>query len=359
MSWVQDLGLGAAGPPGASTSPSTAAALFGPTTAPVSGQNFNIFQQVYDALFNPFSSAVNGVSSSLTGTATAWIGPGVLAMSLIYLAACALMVNEAPVFPGWIRKVLIPAAVALTVLDAYNKWVVQPATTFAPDIAKALAASLGGTNITGGSPFDTVNNHAYAAGVAVMNALPFSLSGILMGAAVVIYWIIACASVGFAFVLFLVSQIGLLLLLAIGPIFVAFGAFQFTRFLLKGYASAVASLICAQVIVIAILGIAIQLEQNLIDPIMTAGASANPWDQVGHLIVVGVLLVACTVLAFKASAYAVGICGGIFDGVSAWVAAGSMAARGGAAAAEAGGNLATAASRPFRQAGASMSAGGP
>jgi type IV secretory pathway VirB6-like protein len=154
----------------------------------------------------------------------------------------------------------------------------------------------------------------------------------------------------------LVSQLGLYLLIAIGPLFVGFGAFQFTRFLLKGYVSAIASIICAQILVLALLAIAFTVENTIITPLMTTAANANLWGKVGTLITTGLLLVACTVLAVKASAYATGICGGIFDGIAPWAAAASMAWRGGgkqlvSGAASAG----TAVVRPFVVAGRSLS----
>ena len=69
-------------------------------------------------------------------------------------------------------------------------------------------------------------------------------------------------------------------------------------------------------------------------------------------------LAGCTVLAFKIAAYAVGICGGIFDGIMPWFAAGSAMARPVAAGAMAAGSAAAAAmpvTRPFTAAGRSLS----
>jgi type IV secretory pathway VirB6-like protein len=299
--------------------------------------NFAIFAQIYNALFTPFQAAVASVSGALTTSMQGDVKTGVAVMMMIFLAGICLAAQETPVLNVLASRVLVPAAVTLFVLQNYNQYVITPASTFAPSIGNTIVGALGAPNLNGGAPFDTVWNHAYAAGVAVINAVPSGFSNIgpqiAMYFSVVLYWLVAAGATGLSFFLFIVSLIGLFLLLAIGPIFVGFGAFQFTRFLLKGYVSAVASLICAQVIVLALLGISIKVENTLITPLMTVAANANVWGMLASLLIVGVLLAGCTVLAFKASAYAVGICGGIFDGIAPWIASGALAMRSGAGAA--------------------------
>jgi hypothetical protein len=309
------------------------AAISGPVAT-----NFAIFAQIYTALFTPFQSAMNSVASSLAGNMAGTVPAAVLVMAGIFLAASALHPSGQLVFNTLIVRVLIPAAVALYVLHNYDQYVIQPGITFAPSIGNTMVGGIGGTMITGGAPFDTVWNHAYAAGVQVINATPGggffpSKNEILVAVSVGLYWLICAGAVGLAFVLFIVSQAGLCLVLAIGPIFVFFGGFQFSRFLLKGYVSAVASLIVSQILVLALLAISIKVENTIITPLMTTAPNSNVWGMLQSLLIVGILLVACTVLAFKASAYAVGICGGIFDGIAPWIASATLAMRSGAGAA--------------------------
>jgi type IV secretion system protein VirB6 len=230
---------------------------------------------------------------------------------------------ETTLFDKMITKVLMPAAIVLFILQGhYQQYVTEPATTFATEIGNTIVGNTGGAAVNGGAPFDAVWSKAYAGGAAVSQAVSLlSLTGLGLFFAVVIYWVVAAAAVSFAFVLYLVSQLGLYLLIAIGPLFVGFGAFQFTRFLLKGYVSALASLICAQILVLALLAIAFTVENTILTPLVTTAANANVVGMVGTLITTGILLVACTVLAYRASAYAVGICGGVFDGIGPWIAA--------------------------------------
>ncbi len=327
--------------------------------------NFTIFAQIYTALFGPFQSAVNSVAGSLSGTVAGWVTSAVVVMMMLYGAARALTVDGGPAFDQLVTRVLIPAAVVLYILNGnYTQYVSTPATQFAASIGNTIVGNIGGTVVNGGAPFDAIWNKAYAAGIAVFNAIPTSIFnpqtwGVAI--AVVIYWISAAASIGFAFVLFLASQAGMYLLLAIGPLFVGFGAFQFTRFLLKGYVSALASVICAQVIVLALLAISFQVINTILSPMLSAPVNANPTGMVDTIIITGILLGVFAVLAFKSAAYAVGICGGIFDGLGAWIAAAGMAGRALAAAAPAVGNTVTmgnfAAQRPFTVAGRNLGAG--
>jgi type IV secretion system protein VirB6 len=336
----------------------TAAAYFADTAGPVA-TNFTIFAQVYTALFTPFQGAVGGVAGALSGTVAGWVTTGVVCMLMIWAAAMALT-YETTLFDKMITKVLMPAAIVLFILQGhYQQYVTEPATTFAASIGNAIVGNTGGTVVNGGAPFDAVWTMAYGGGVAVYNVIPVSLKGLGLFFVLAIYWVVAGAAVSFAFVLYLVSQLGLYLLIAIGPLFVGFGAFQFTRFLLKGYVSAVASLICAQILVLALLAIAFTVEKTILTPLTTTAHNANTLGMISTLITAGILLVACTVLAIRTSAYAAGICGGIFDSIAPWAAAASMAWRGGSqvasSAAGATRGAATLAARPFVVAGRSLS----
>jgi hypothetical protein len=323
--------------------------------------NIAIFAQIYSALFSPIHNAVTGIAGTLSGTVAGWVTSAVVCMLMIWAAAMALT-YETTLFDKMLTKVLIPAAVVLFILQGhYQTFVFDPATSLATSIGNTLVGNVGGTAINGGAPFDTLWNKAYAAGMTVYNAIPSIVldpKGLGMVLAVLIYWAAAAVAVGFAFILFLCSQIGLYLLLAIGPLFIGFGAIQYTRFLLKGYVSALASVICSQVIVLALLAIASSVEQTIIQPLENAPANANLTGMMDQLLIVGILLAGCTVLAFKASAYAVGICGGIFDGVMPWFAAGAALARPVASAASSAGGAVAGAlpvTRPFTVAGRSLS----
>jgi hypothetical protein len=127
------------------------------------------------------------------------------------------------------------------------------------------------------------------------------------------------------------SKVLFQLLVAVSPVFVGAGAFQPSRFLLRGFAGAIAGVITAQILVVALLGIAFNVENQLLAPVLASAANANVAGLIASLLITGCVLGACAVLAIKIPAIAIGISGGVFDGIAPWVAAGSQAARAAAA----------------------------
>lgn len=298
--------------------PTAQAALAG-TDGPVA-TNFAMFSLLYDALFAPFKSSVAGVSGNLSQMAVSWVKIGIVFMMLVFCVAFALN-TESGLFDKLLTRVLIPGTIALFILQGhYDEFVMQVASRFSEEVGSAIVGGVGGMRVSGGAPFDKIFNLAFGAGVVAFKALPLSWMGLALAFVIAIYWLAAAASVGFAFVMFITSMVGLLLLLSIGPVFIALGAFQFSRFLLKGWVSAVCSLICAEILVLALLAIAFGVENTVLVPITQTVGSADVFGVMQSIVGAAVLLFACAVLALKIPAYAVGICGGIFDGIGPWVA---------------------------------------
>jgi hypothetical protein len=73
------------------------------------------------------------------------------------------------------------------------------------------------------------------------------------------------------------------------------------------------------------------VENQLLAPVLASAANANVAGLIASLLITGCVLGACAVLAIKIPAIAIGISGGVFDGIAPWVAAGSQAARAAAA----------------------------
>jgi len=324
----------------------TAAALFAGAQGSVA-VSFTIFATVYSLLFSPIQGAMSGTSSGLAATTVIWVKYGVVAALMLWGCVRVLRSGETNLFGEMISRVLAPAAVVAYVLSAQYQTIVQALMSQINTWSNAMVAGVGGTAPTGGAPFDTLMNHAYAAGVAAYDALPITPSTLGQWLFItLIYFPLVAISLWFAFALFVIAQYLIYLLFAIGPIFVGFGAFQWSRFLFKGFVSAVASAMCTQVIIMALLAIAFQLETSVLNPIWQTGgggqaANSNTWGTGLSLIGVAGSLVVMTYSAFKASAWAVGICGGIFDGVAPYVLGGMIAARGFAGGIRNAGSIAT------------------
>lgn len=316
---------------------SSAAALFAGAQGTVAA-TFTFFATLYSALFSPIQNAMTSVSAGLASSTGTWVKLGVVAALMLWAATYALRSGGGNLFGEMITRVLAPAAVALYVLSSQYQTIVQALITQVNSWANDMVSGVGGTAVTGGAPFDTLLNHSFAAGVAAYDAMPITPSALGLWLFITLFYLpVTALAITFAFALFIISQYLIYVLFAIGPIFIGFGAFQFTRFLFKGFVSAMCSAICTQVIILALLALFFTVEQNLLNPIWHPGggqaANSNIWGMCLSLLGVAAAMVVFTYSAFKASAWAVGICGGIFDGVAPYVAAGAVAARGAAAAA--------------------------
>jgi len=312
----------------------SAQALFAASNGPV-GTDFHVFAALYTALFTPFQTAVQGVIGALlplmAGAVTAGVGAVLMAWALT-IAIGAEAVGA--VMNRMITRVLLPGAIVLFLLSGvatYQQWLVTWISQLPDDIGRAVTGGLGGAAVNSGDPFDNVWNKAYVAGATVFTNLPFSLKGAVLALVVILYWIAAAAAVLLAFAMFVTSKVLLQLLIAVSPVFVGAGAFQPSRFLPRGFAGGVAGVITAQVLVVALLGIAFNVENQLLAPVLASAANANVAGLIASLLITGCVLGACAVLAIKIPAIAIGITGGVFDGIAPWIAAGGMVVRAAAA----------------------------
>ncbi|HET7882561.1 MAG TPA: type IV secretion system protein [Acetobacteraceae bacterium] len=312
----------------------SAQALFAGSNGPVA-TDFHIFAALYTALFTPFQTAVQGVIGALLPLMAAAITAGVGAVLIAWALTIAIGAESAgAVLNRMITRVLLPAAVVLFLLSgvaSYQQWLVTWISQLPDDIGRAVTGGLGGAAVNSGDPFDNVWNKAYVAGATVFTNLPFSLKGAVLALVVILYWIAAAAAVLLAFAMFVTSKVLLQLLIAVSPVFVGAGAFQPSRFLLRGFAAGIAGVITAQVLVVALLGIAFNVENQLLAPVLASAANANVAGLIASLLITGCVLGACAVLAVKIPAIAIGLTGGVFDGMAPWVAAGGMVVRAAAA----------------------------
>ena len=88
-----------------------------------------------------------------------------------------------------------------------------------------------------------------------------------------------------AFAMFVTSKVLLQLLVAVSPVFVGAGAFQPSRFLLRGFAGGIAGVITAQILVVALLGIAFNVENQLLAPVLASAANANVTGLIASLLI--------------------------------------------------------------------------
>lgn len=333
-----------------------AEALFAGTSTSTASISFALFQALYNAFFTPFQNGATSVMSSLISPMAGMLTLGATLMFGLWAVAVAMNSEDVGnVLGRALTRVLLPFAVVgflLSSTGTYQQYVTGWVMKIPDDIIQITTGSVGGQVINSGSPFDAIANTAFAAGAKVFGVIPVSLKGVVLAIIVIIYWLAAGASIGVAFALFLVSKALMYLLAALSPIFVFCGAFQPARFLTKGFVSAAAGNIVAQIIVAVILGIALTVEKAVLTPILAGVDTTNIIGLLMALVEAGVALFICAILAWNAPRVSIGIAGGVFDGIATWIAAAGGAAHALKAAVAGGGSTsgssgATASSRPF------------
>lgn len=251
--------------------------------------------------------------------------PLVLVCIIAWIAFKAIMVANS--FETWnsIYRDLTRAAVVVFLLQSvttYNQYVGTIAAAIPTEVGNAISGGAGNGNIANGAAFDTVWNAAAKAGLAVFDQVPkYSLSSIPLWIAVIVYLAIALIAIGVSFLVYLASTVLLLLLLKIGPLFVALFAFPIAAKFASGWVAAVVSAILTQVFAVAILILFIGTEQATIVSITQGGISANFIGEIVTLGEAALLMWLIATLVRQAPSFAASIAGGVYQNVSAMAGA--------------------------------------
>jgi type IV secretion system protein VirB6 len=315
-----------------------AMAVATPSSDGLSAANWTIFTDIYNLVDTPLEGAINSIISALTG----YVSGPLKYFIIFWLAGSAIVVAINPSgFPlNRLAGQLIRAALAMSLVASaanYNQWIGQVAQQLPTDIGNALVGTVGGTAVTGGSLFDGVWNKAWTAGLTVYRGLPDSWRGLGLAIGVLVFWLVAVATVAVAFLVYVVSHVLTALVIAIGPLFAAAAVFPMSRFLFSGWLSALASSILAQVLVVTLLSLMMNVETTELAKVVAAqSGGANGPGQMQTLLGVAALLLICALLIKQIPSIAVGIAGGIYHATGVYAAslyAGAAAAARGAGAA--------------------------
>lgn len=242
---------------------------------------------------------------------------GPLAVGLaIYLALVGYSVLRGLVDEPWrewfyriLKLALIWAAVSSV---GYNEWLAKPLSTDAPNaISQALS---GNASDNAGTTFDTYFNranpmvvklNAYADTYSAVN--PYRL--IIYGAGILVWLLTGLSAViGFAITLF--AKIALVIVVALGPIFVALSLFNATRGMFFGFLNQAFNYIVLIGVIAAMTGLIISLGDG------AAAAAEAATDPVFGSIIYDLYVVLGSVFFLQAPSIAAGIAGGAAAGVT-------------------------------------------
>jgi type IV secretory pathway VirB6-like protein len=281
-----------------------------PNSAPLMA-NWVFFGTLYTQILGLVQAGADGI---LNG-ALDYARPVVLAAIIAWIAFQAISVANgmAPMRSLW--HGVIRAAVVVFLLQAanYNQYVSTVAQAIPTQVTAAIS---GGGAVAGGAAFDNVWNGAAKAGIAAWKGIPsYSLKGAMLFLLVGVYFIAALACIGAGFLVYLASTILLILLLNVGPLFVAMFAFPQTQKFAAGWVSAVASTIVTQILAVAILVMFTAAELATINKVAEPGVGTDFLDQLFVLLEAVLLLAVIASLVKQAPSIGASVAGGVYQGV--------------------------------------------
>lgn len=324
---------------------------------------WTLFATIYQGLITPLLVQLQG----MIGQTVATVRPVALALVALWLCFAFIEVaTDHKTVPAALREFMIAAFfVGLLQSDAvYNQYV---GNLFLQTIPNSIAPAFGGQQ-NPAAGLDAVLNSAMSAALKTYQALPWSLGAVPLGIGIVIFLIVALASVGFAFGIYAVAVIMTVVAVFVGPVFVGLAAAPLTRRFAFGWLSVLVGSLVTQLMALAVLLLLTTAEgttlRNTAATITTGDNSINMLLGLGQC---GLLMALCTIVIKQIPAIAYAIGSGVYQNASAinrgtfGVAATAGAAAIGASRGAAGaiGRNAAAQMRPTAPTGPSLSRGVP
>lgn len=278
-------------------------------------------------LFTQISGLVQAGGDTILNGAMGYARPALLAAITCWIAFQAVVVANGMAPMNSLYRGVIRAAVVVMVLQStatYNQYIGTIALAIPTEIGNALGSAVG-ANVASGAVFDTVWDTAAKSGMVVWKHIPqYSLSGAILTLCVAGYFIVVVVCIAAGFLIYLASTVLLILLLKVGPLFVALYAFPQTQRIANGWISAVVTSILTQVFAVAILVLFVGAEQATVTRILAAasnGAAPNFIDELMVLLQAGLLMWIISMLVKQAPGLASSIAGGVYQSMSSFTGA--------------------------------------
>ena len=305
---------------------------------------WSVFATIFGKIQPPIAGWVDQTVAALAGQ----IRLPLLATFVVFIAGYSLIRTLAPdANPlSSLERKLLRCAIAFNIatgVAAYHQVVADLALTGLPAwLGTTLTQGFGGGSVQlGASAFDNIWNSAYMAGSAVEGHLS-SWGDFGLHLLVALYWVVSGIVIAVAFGAWLFAYIAIVLLVGIGPVFVAFLAFPATHGMFSRWVGSLFGAVLLQAFIVALLVLVTSAEAAIIGQVAAAGQDSS--EMAGQVVHLGQLLLG-GLLLFIVSGYMLfelrGLVSGIVSGgavdfrpVTATVttAVAAMAARAGGAA---------------------------
>ncbi|WP_342153487.1 type IV secretion system protein [Methylorubrum sp. SB2] len=268
--------------------------------------------QVFDDFLREFEAPITHfVSDSVTNLTAAVAGPlrvGLMLYIVLYGIAILRGAVREPVLDFAWRSVRLVAIVTLaTNADTFQAYVT---TLFNDTLPREIGNSIAGAglNMSSGRPFDQLLNKGISVATQIYeqsgltNIAPALIAAILM---------VFTAAAGFLqFAVMLYAKVGLSLVVALGPIFVALALFEATRPFAEAWTRQLVNFVVLQVLVIALIGLMLTTVGQFVDKYGTNATTG------GELIVGAVAISAVLGLAAYVALQLPEIAGALAGGAS-------------------------------------------
>jgi type IV secretion system protein VirB6 len=180
-------------------------------------------------------------------------------------------------------------------------------TTLPTELADQITSSTGNT-VPSAAAFDTIWRKALGIGMSVWSTLGWTDIGPSL--AVIFMWVCAGVAISFSYLVWLTSRIGMGLVIAMGPIFVALALFPATRALFERWLGQVVQFVVLGVLAVTLLQLMVAAEGMLVDQIVATSATSSPAQRLQMLLAVCVLFIICAMLAMQLPGLASGLASG-------------------------------------------------
>jgi type IV secretion system protein VirB6 len=299
--------------------------------------NWTTFADLFANFNAPFLTAVNQLSGNLSSAVAV---PATL-LATFYIAFGAYQdlysdLSGNPVL-NLVRRCLRVALILSCLVSATYVGTVSNVllNTLPTDLAQAVT----GGPAAGAAAFDTLIGQAWGATEQVYkNLSAFNAKSIVLGIFASLYLVLAAPAIVVAFAVWLITQVGLGLLVAIGPLAIACLIMPQTARFFNGWLASVMTGIVAQLMIVTIAAVLVAVVKNTLTQILTADAAAGVsadslGGQVHHLVNALVMFLLAAIMSVSVIPIARAIGGGAAaetSGVVRW-ASGAIGSAAGAA----------------------------
>jgi type IV secretory pathway VirB6-like protein len=188
-------------------------------------------------------------------------------------------------------------------------------------VPNTVGAALGGQTSPVAGLDKVLNTAASAAGKAFEALPPLALKSIPLGLGIIVFIVLALASTGFAFAIYMTAAIINVAAIVIGPVFLALAAIPFTRRFAAGWFGVLVGGCVTQLLALAVIQLLSGAELNMIEQIVGAAGNTNSLDMLWGLAQCGLLLALCTAVVKKIPDISTAIAGGVYHGSASLSAA--------------------------------------